>query len=143
MSNILFISPYYPPESGAAPACVGETATRLVKQGHQVTVLTTFPNYPTGVFPKAYRGHVLQQEMRDGVHVVRVWSWVSPNKSFLHRIKWYLSFAFLAPLIGGKAVGHPEVIIVQSPPLFDAIAVRMLARWKRCPYIFMVSDLWP
>lgn len=143
MSNILFISPYYPPESGAAPACVGETATRLVKQGHQVTVLTTFPNYPAGVFPKEYRGRVLQQEMRDGVHVVRVWSWVSPNKSFLHRIKWYLSFAFLAPLLGGKAVGHPEVIIVQSPPLFDAIAVRMLARWKRCPYIFMVSDLWP
>jgi len=143
MSNILFISPYYPPESGAAPACVGETATRLVKQGHQVTVLTTFPNYPTGVFPKEYRGRFLKQEMRDGVHVVRVWSWVSPNKSFLHRIKWYLSFAFLAPLLGGKAVGHPEVIIVQSPPLFDAIAVRLLARWKRCPYIFMVSDLWP
>src|SRR6266567_1135579 len=143
MSNILFISPYYPPESGAAPACVGETATRLVKQGHQVTVLTTFPNDPTGVFPKEYRGRFLKQEMRDGVHVVRVWSWVSPNKSFLHRIKWYLSFAFLAPLLGGKAVGHPEVIIVQSPPLFDAIAVRLLARWKRCPYIFMVSDLWP
>jgi colanic acid biosynthesis glycosyl transferase WcaI len=143
MANILFISPYYPPESGAAPACVGETATRLVKQGNQVTVLTTFPNYPTGIFPLQYRGRLFQQEMRDGVRVVRVWSWVSPNKSFLHRIKWYLSFAFLAPLIGGKAVGHPDMIIVQSPPLFDAIAVRLLAWWKHCPFIFMVSDLWP
>jgi len=56
---------------------------------------------------------------------------------------WYLSFALLAPLLGGKAVGHPEIIIVQSPPLFDAITVRILARWKRCPFIFMVSDLWP
>jgi len=143
MSHILFISPYYPPESCAAPACVGETATRLVKQGHQVTVLTTFPNYPTGIFPQEYRGHLLQQEMRDGVRVVRVWSWVSPNKRFLHRIKWYLSFAFLAPLIGGEKVGRPDIIIVQSPPLFDAIAVRILAWWKRCPFIFMVSDLWP
>src|SRR2546421_1054081 len=52
-----------------------------------------------------------------------------------------LSFAFLAPLIGGKTVGHPAIIIVQSPPLFDAIAVRLLAWWKRCPFIFMVSDL--
>src|SRR2546428_3861740 len=143
MSQILFNSPYYPPESGAAPACVGETAMRLVKQGHQVTVLTTFPNYPTGVVLPEYRGRLLQEEMRDGVRVVRVWSWTSPKKSFLHRIKWYLSFAFLAPLIGGRAVGHPAVIIVQSPPLFDAIAVRMLAWWKRCPFIFMVSDLWP
>ncbi len=143
MTHILFISPYYPPESGAASACVGETCTRLAKLGHQVTVLTTIPNYPTGIVPPEYRGHLLQEEIRDGVRVVRVWSWVSPNKSFLHRIKWYLSFAFLAPLFGGKAVGHPDIIIVQSPPIFDAIVVRMLSWWKRCPYIFMVSDLWP
>ncbi len=143
MSHILFISPYYPPENGAASACVGETCIRLVKLGHRVTVLTTLPNYPTGIVLPEYRGRLLQEEMRDGVRVVRVWSWVSPNKSFLHRIKWYISFALLAPLFGGKAVGHPDIIIVQSPPLFDAIAVRMLAWWKRCPFIFMVSDPWP
>ena len=143
MSHILFISPYYPPENGAAPACVGETCTRLVKLGHQVTVLTTLPNYPTGIVLPEYRGHLLQKEVRDGVQVVRVWSFISPNKSFWSRIRWYLSFALLAPLFGGKAVGRPAIIIVQSPPLFDAIAVRILARWKRCPFIFMVSDPWP
>jgi len=143
MSHILFISPYYPPENVAAAACVGENCIRLIKLGHQVTVLTTLPNCPTGIVQPEYRGHLFQEEMRDGVHVVRVWSWVSPNKSFLHRIRWYISFALLAPLLGGKAVGHPDIIIVQSPPLFDAIAVRMLAWWKRCPFIFMVSDPWP
>lgn len=143
MSHILFISPYYPPENGAAAACVGETCTRLVKLGHQVTVLTTLPNYPTGIVLPEYRGRLLQEEMRDSVRVVRIWSWVSPNKSFLHRIKWHLSFALLAPLFGGRAVGQPDIIIVQSPPLFDAIAVRILAWWKRCPFIFMVSDPWP
>ncbi len=143
MAHILFISPYYPPENGAAPACVGETCTRLVKQGHQVTVLTTLPNYPTGIVLPEYRGRILQEEMRDGVRVVRVWSWVSPNKSFLHRIKWYLSFALLAPLFGGNSIGHPDIIIVQSPPIFDAFTVRLLAWWKRCPFIFMVSDPWP
>lgn len=143
MAHILFISPYYPPENGAAPACVGETCIRLVKLGHQVTVLTTFPNYPTGIVLAEYRGHLLQEEMRDGVRVVRVWSWVSPNKNFFHRIKWYISFALLAPLLGGKKVGYPDIIIVQSPPIFDAIPVRLLARWKGCPFIFMVSDPWP
>src|SRR5579884_458831 len=143
MAHILFISPYYPPEPGAAPACVGETAIRLVQRGHQVTVLTTFPNYPTGIVPPEYRDRLFQQEVRDGVHVVRVWSYISPDKGFLPRIRWQLSFALLAPLLGAKAVGQPDVIIVQSPPLFDAIAVRTLARWKQCPFIFMVSDLWP
>lgn len=143
MAHILFISPYYPPENGAAAACVSETARRLVKRGHQVTVLTTVPNYPTGIVPPEYRGHLLQREMRDGVEVVRTWSYVSPNTSFLRRIIPQLSFALLAPLLGRRAVGHPDIIIVQSPPLFDAIAARLLAWWKHCPFIFMVSDLWP
>src|SRR6266571_1014709 len=143
MSRILFISPYYPPEKGAAAVCVSENAKRLAKRGHQVTVLTTVPNYPSGIVPPEYRGHLIQEEMLDGVRVVRVWSYTSPNKGFLRRILAQFSFALLAPLLGGKAIGQPDMIIVQSPPLFDAIAARLLARWKHCPFIFMVSDLWP
>src|SRR5215813_15207229 len=143
MSHILFIAPYYPPEKGAAAVRVSETATRLVRRGHQVTVLTTVPNYPTGIVPTQYRGRLLQEEDLDGVRVIRVWSYVSPNKGFLRRILAQISFGCLAPLLGGKAVGHPDVIIVESHPLFNAIAGRILARRKHCPFIFMVSDLWP
>lgn len=77
------------------------------------------------------------------MRVIRVWSYVSPNKGFLRRILAQLSFGCLAPLLGGKAIGHPDVIIVESPPLFDAIAGRMLAWRKGCPFIFTVADLWP
>ncbi len=143
MTHILFISPYYPPEKGAAAVCVSETASRLAKRGHQVTVLTTVPNYPTGIIPPEYRGRAIQREVLDGVCVVRVWSYTSANKGFLRRILAHFSFGCLAPLLGEKAVGRPGVIIVQSPPLFDAIAARTLAWLKRCPFIFMVSDLWP
>jgi glycosyltransferase involved in cell wall biosynthesis len=143
MAYVLFISPYYPPEKGAAAVCVSENARRLVKLGHQVTVLTTVPNYPNGLVPPEYRGRMLQREVLDGVNVIRVWSYVSANKGFLRRILAHFSFGLMAPLLGGKAVGQPDVIIVQSPPLFDAIAARMLAWRKHCPFIFMVSDLWP
>lgn len=143
MSNILFISPYYPPEKAAAAVCVSEYAKRLARFGHQVTVLTTFPNYPTGIVPAEYRGHLVLQEMVEGVRVVRVWKYASPNRGFLRRILAQLSFGFTAPLLGSKEVGQPDVIIVQSPPLFDAIAVRLLAWFKHCPFIFMISDLWP
>ncbi|HVB62071.1 MAG TPA: glycosyltransferase family 4 protein [Ktedonobacteraceae bacterium] len=143
MAHVLFISPYYPPEKGAASVCVSENAKRLVQRGHHVTVLTTVPNYPTGIVPPRYRGKLLQREVIDGVDVVRAWSYASPNKGFLRRILAQLSFGCLAPWLGKKAVGQPDIIIVQSPPLFDAIAARALARIKRCPFIFMVSDLWP
>lgn len=143
MTHILFITPYYPPEKGAASVRISETAARLVKQGYHVTVLTTFPNYPTGIIPPEYRGYLVKKEWLDGVRVVRIWSFVSANKGFLRRILAQLSFGCLAPFIGWKYVGHPDIIIVQSPPLFDAIAGRMLAWLKRCPFIFMISDLWP
>src|SRR2546421_7649124 len=143
MAHILFITPYYPPEKGAAAVRISETAMCLVKRGHQVTVLTTFPNYPTGIVPSEYRGHVIQRESLDGVCVIRVWSYVSPNKGFLRRILAQFSFGCLTPLFGGKEVGYPDVIIVESHPLFNAIAGRILAKRKHCPFIFMVSDLWP
>jgi len=143
MARILFITPYYPPEKAAPAVRLSETAARLARRGHQVTVLTTVPNYPTGIVPPEYRGHLVQQETRDGVRVVRVWSYTSPNKGFLRRIVAQLSFGCLAPILGGRAVGRPDVIIVESPPLFDAIAARMLAWYRRCPFIFLVSDLWP
>jgi colanic acid biosynthesis glycosyl transferase WcaI len=143
MTHILFVTPYYPPEKGAAQVRISETAMYLVKRGYEVTVLTTVPNYPSGIVPPEYRGHVIQQEIHDGIRIVRVWSYVSPNKGFLRRILAQLSFGCLAPFLGGRAVGRPDVIIVESPPLFDAIAGRVLAWLKHCPFIFTVSDLWP
>ncbi|HEY4387956.1 MAG TPA: glycosyltransferase family 4 protein [Ktedonobacteraceae bacterium] len=143
MTHILFITPYYPPEKGAAPVRISETAINLVKRGYQVTVLTTLPNYPTGIVPEEYRGHLLQEEERDGVRVVRVWSYTSPNRGFLRRILAQFSFGCLTPLLGGRKIERPDLIILESHPLFNAIAGRILARRYRCPFIFMVSDLWP
>lgn len=143
MSHILFVTPYYPPEVGAAQTRISETAVRLVRRGHRVTVLTTLPNYPSGVVPPEYRGGKRRHEVLDGVDVVRVWSYVRPNKGFLNRILAQISFGCLAPFLGGGAVGHPDIIIVESPPLFDAFAGRVLARRKKCPYVFTVADMWP
>src|SRR5712692_11051595 len=146
MVHVLFITPYYPPEKAAPAVRISETAVRLVQRGYEVTLLTTVPNYPTGIVPPAYRwraGQLMQQEMLEGVRVVRVWSYISPNKGFVKRLLAQFSFGCLAPVLGGKAVGRPDVIIVESPPLFDAIAARLLAWYKHCPFIFLVSDLWP
>ncbi|HEV2655001.1 MAG TPA: glycosyltransferase family 4 protein, partial [Ktedonobacteraceae bacterium] len=86
---------------------------------------------------------MLQREEREGVQVIRVWSYVAPNKGFLRRILAQFSFGCLAPLLAWKAVGQPEVVIVTSPPLFNVIAGRVLAWLKHCPLIVRVADLWP
>lgn len=143
MAHILFISRHYCPEKAAAAVCVSETAKRLARSGHQVTVLTTFPNYPTGIVPAEYRGHIIQSEMLDGVRVIRTWCYLFPNKGFFRRGLAQLSFGCLAPWLGWKELGRPDMIIVGSPPLFNVIAGRILACLKHCPLIFMVADPWP
>ncbi len=143
MKHILFVTLYYPPEKAAPAVRISETASRLVKLGYQVTVLTTVPNYPTGTVPPEYRGHIVQQEERDGVKIIRAWSYVSANKGFLLRIIAQLSFGCISPILGWKAIGQPDVIIVESPPLFNAISARFLSWTRRSPFIFLVSDLWP
>lgn len=143
VAHILFISYHYPPEKGAAATRISETARRLAKSGNQVTVLTSIPNYPTGIVPEEYRGRLVHVEEHEGVRVIFVWCYVSPNRGFARRVLAQLSFAFMIPLLGFRAAGKPDLIIIGSPPLFNAIAGRILAWLKRCPFIFLVADLWP
>ncbi|PZR90150.1 MAG: glycosyltransferase WbuB [Candidatus Nephthysia bennettiae] len=142
-TRVLFVTPYYPPETGAPQTRVSETAVRLARAGHDVTVLTTLPNYPSGVVPEEYRQGKRRREVLQGVRVVRVWSVIRPNRGFWGRILAQLSFGCLSGLLGWRAVGRPDVIIIESPPLFDLIAGRLLAWSKRCPYILTVADIWP
>jgi glycosyltransferase involved in cell wall biosynthesis len=93
-----------------------------------------------------YRGGKHRLEEIDGVRVLRVWSYNSPNRGFLRRILAQLSFGALAGLLGAGEVrrsGKPGVIVVESPPLFDSYSGRYLARRFRAPYIFTVADIWP
>lgn len=140
--KVLFLTPYFPPELGAPQSRIYELAVRLVKMGHKVSVLTTFPNYPSGVVPKEWRGLFFWEGIDQGIHVYRIWSYAVPNKGFFKRILGQLSFAFFASCAAPLLPGY-EAIIVESPPLFDGLAGLVLGWLKRAPYLFTVSDLWP
>ena len=43
--NILLLAAYFPPDTGSAAHLFYELGTALVKKGHGVTVLTSFPSY--------------------------------------------------------------------------------------------------
>src|SRR6266568_200849 len=80
--KILYISQYFPPEMGAPAARVSELARYWVSAGHEVTVLTGFPNHPTGVLLPEYRSRfrrLVSREVVDGVNVVRIWLLPLPN----------------------------------------------------------------
>ncbi len=112
---------------------------------HDVTVLTGFPNHPTGVVPEEWQARLRRlyyAETVDGANVVRTWLWPLPNRKAHERIRNYVSFCVSAA-ISGLALQRPDVIIATSPQLLVALAGWWLAFWKRVPFIFEVRDLWP
>jgi colanic acid biosynthesis glycosyl transferase WcaI len=143
--KILYISQYFPPEMGAPAARVSELARHWVRSGHQVTVLTGFPNHPTGVIPVEYRSkfqHLISCEHADGINVVRTWLLPFPNRKAHERILNYLSFCLSASLTG-SFLSHPDVIIASTPQLFVGLSGWWLGRMRKAPFILEVRDLWP
>jgi glycosyltransferase involved in cell wall biosynthesis len=143
--KILYVSQYFPPEMGAPAARASELARHWGRMGHDVTVLTGFPNHPTGVVPEEWRPrlHRLRyNETVDGVRVARTWLWPLPNRKAHERIRNYLSFC-LSAAISGLTLHKPDVIIATSPQLLCALSGWWLAFWKRVPFVFEVRDLWP
>jgi hypothetical protein len=112
-----------------------------VQQGASVTVITTVPNFPTGVIQAPYRNRFRQREVIDGIEVIRVWSFLAPNKDVILRGLDFLSFAVGAVFAGLSQ--RPDVILATSPQLLTGLAGRLLARIKAKPWVFEVRDLWP
>lgn len=140
--HILFITDNFPPEVNAPASRTHEHCREWVAQGHRVTVITCAPNFPTGkVFP-GYRNRLRATETVDGIHVIRVWSYIAANAGFAKRTLDYLSFMFSAA-IAGLFVRRCDVVIGTSPQFFTVCAAWFLAALKRVPFVFELRDLWP
>jgi len=143
--KILYISQYFPPEMGAPAARVSELAQRWAQSGHDVTVLTGFPNHPDGIIRPEYRNsfrHMVFRERVQDVNVVRSWLLPLPNRRPLERILNYSSFMASAA-ITGSFLGAPDAVIASSPQLLVGLAGWWISRLKHVPFIFEVRDLWP
>ncbi len=143
--KILFVSQYFPPEMGAPAARVYELARHWVQRGHQVTVLTGFPNHPTGVLLPEYRAkwrRLFFREQVDDIEVVRVWLMPFPNRKPHERILNYTSF-WLSSSLAGLFLPRPDIVIATSPQLLVGVTGWWLGRVKRTPFVFEVRDLWP
>jgi len=141
--RILFLSQYFPPETGAAQNRLSDLAVRLTTAGHEVVVLTAVPSYPKSQIFDGYRGRFVLTEVLESIKIIRTWAIVTKNKKFFSRLANYISFAILSLIIGAFKVGGTDVLFVESPPLFLAITGFLLSKVKRAKFVLNISDLWP
>lgn len=141
--RILYFTQYFPPEVGATQTRAREMSHYLAEQGHHVTVVTEVPNHPSGIIPEEYRGRLSERVREDGVDVLRLWVWASPEKTFKSRMRFYLSYMGMAALGGSLIRGRYDLVYATSPPLFAGLAGLVPAISRRIPFVFEVRDLWP
>jgi colanic acid biosynthesis glycosyl transferase WcaI len=141
--RILFVSQYYPPEIGALAARASELCQFWANAGHEVSVLTVFPNYPHGIIPEQYRGKRYVREREKGVNIHRTYIKAGHYGGIFNRVLSYFSFLYSGIWYGRKITDPQDIIIASSPPIFVAVIGYALSRIKRLPFIFEVRDLWP
>jgi glycosyltransferase involved in cell wall biosynthesis len=142
MPRVLFLTQYFPPEIGAAQTRLFELGQELCGLGWKVEVLTALPNYPTGRIFEGYDPGNPVKEALGKLSVVRVP--LRPAQSgFIDRLRCYFSFVRSAIHWGPKLCVKPDVLFVESPPLFLGHAGISLSRKWGVPMVFNISDLWP
>ncbi|MEF1162014.1 glycosyltransferase family 4 protein, partial [Vibrio parahaemolyticus] len=138
--KILLLTQWFEPE----PTFKGLLfAQELRRQGHEVEILTGFPNYPGGKVYDGYKILPYQKEVLDGFTIHRALLYPSHDSSAIKRILNYLSFSVSSTIIGLLKVRSVDVIYSYHPPLTTSISAALLGIFKRTPFVIDIQDLWP
>lgn len=140
--RILLLTDNFPPEANASALRCSAHAKQWIKRGNQVTVVTSFPNFPNGKVFAGYRQSLFKRELVDGVDVVRVPTLIFANRGVVRRVLDFLSF-MIAGSIGSLFVDRPDIVVATSPQFFAGVAGWLVSRIHRRPFLFEVRDLWP
>jgi len=139
--RILFLTQWFDPEPGAIRGL--PLARWLAGRGHDVQVVTGFPNYPGG---KLYPGYSLPwplREIRDGIPILRVPLYPDHSHSAIGRVANYLSFMVSAGTLGAALAGPADVLYVYHPPPTVGLAGLVFKALRRLPVVYHIADMWP
>lgn len=124
---------------------INDLCVELQRRGHDVTVLTGWPNYPEGrVFPEFKRDPAAFAQLA-GAPIVRV-PIVPRGTGHLRLVLNYLSFVVSAAVLGSwKLRGRrfDAIFVWESSPITVGLPAIVLRATKRAPMAFWVLDLWP
>lgn len=139
--RILVVTQYFWPEVFR----LNEVVAYLSERGHEVTVLTGQPNYPSGkIFPE-FRSRPGDFASYHGARIVRV-PLIPRGNSRWRLVLNYLTYALSATVAGAwRLRGQPfdAIFVVQLSPATSALPAVWLRKIKRVPIAMWILDLWP
>lgn len=138
--KVLAITHFYPPEPGAGATRVASLVRALAAADHDVTVLTSFPSFPSGVFTERQRP--AKVEINGRVRTVRLFSLLFPNIPGSRLLHW-LSAGLAAAIYAIGTRERYDVVIISSPPITLALPGLVAALRHGAKLVVDVRDVFP
>ena len=139
--NILIVTPHFYPENFR----INDFAVEFDKRGHNISVLTSVPDYPNGKFYEGYGVFKNNRETYNGIKIYRAPLIPRGSGSNLRLALNYISF-----VVGGIFTSlfllknKIDLIFVFEPsPITVGIPAIFIKKIKKIPICFWVLDLWP
>ena len=139
--RLLIVSQYFWPENFR----INDLASELVSRGHEVTVLTGLPNYPSGQIYEEYLIDFEKFSNYKNVRILRV-PLLPRGNGALRLLLNYLSFSISACVLGPWRLRGQKfdlVLTCQLSPVTVGLPGAFLAWLKNVPMVMWVLDLWP
>lgn len=138
--NVAVITHFYSPEPSAGALRVESLVDALGEAGHDVTVVTNFPSFPSGRFQPGHRPFFSVERVKRS-RVVRLPSLLFAGKGsrFVH----WISAALSASLYMLATRLHFDVIVVSSPPITLALPGIVAALRHDARLVTDVRDVFP
>ena len=139
--KVLVVSQYFWPENMR----INDMVRDFTEKGHEVTVLTAWPNYPEGKVYQRFKDHPEQFGKYEGAEVVRV-PLVPRGKRSIQLVLNYFSFVLSASVLGPwklRGKQFDAIFVYAVSPILAAIPAVVLRQLKRAPLFIWVLDLWP
>lgn len=137
--RILFICQYYYPEPFRHP----DFCEELVRNGHEVTVVTGVPNYPMGQIYEEYKNGNKRDEVINGVKVHRCFT-IGRRHNMIFRFLNYYSFTISSTKYIRTLKDDYDIVLVhQLSPVMMAAAGIEYKKLHNKRLLLYCLDLWP
>jgi colanic acid biosynthesis glycosyl transferase WcaI len=139
--RILILTQYFWPENFR----VNDLASDLIARGHEVTILTALPNYPTGKVFEEYRSDPEKYAAYEGAEVIRT-PILPRGRGSLRLMANYASFVLSGLTIGAwrlRGRQFDAIFVFMISPITAVLPAILQRRLKRAPLFVWILDLWP
>ncbi len=142
--KLLYVTYFYPPETGAGAVRAHYNVRALRERGHEVLVLAPLPNYPKGTIFPGWKGELFTFDKAENILRVYIRPSISPKP--WSRLMPYGSFdvsGLVSGILARLRMGRFDAIVASSPPLPGMAFVPVLAAMLRAPLTMEFRDIWP